>query len=128
MKKIAILLLTSIYLLPAIGFSIGMHICGNRVTALNFENFGRNGCPCGVEMKGDCCKNIHVAFQITDNQKAATELTISKYNFSKFISESSLPVQFISLLQPIIFEYSDYHAPPPTAKRPVYLNNRVFRI
>jgi hypothetical protein len=128
MKKAAILFLTFLYLLPATGFSMAMHVCGNMVTSVTIENLGSGKCTCGTEMKGGCCKNIHVTFKITDNQKIAAELTISKSEFAKQIFESSLPVQFVSYLQPNDFEFPNYHAPPPDGKRPVYLNNRVFRI
>ena len=128
MKKAAILFLTFLYLLPATGFSMAMHVCGSKVTSVTIENFSSGDCMCGTKMKGGCCKNVHVTFKITDNQKIAAELTISKSEFAKQIFESSLPVQFVSYLQPNDFEFPNYHAPPPDGKRPVYLNNRVFRI
>lgn len=128
MKRASVLFLTFLYLLPATGFSMGMHLCGNKVTSVHIEYIGSDVCACGKEMKGGCCKNILVAFKIEDNQKAAAEVCIAKNDFSKQIFVSTQFVQFVSYVQPNDFEFPDYHAPPPDGKRPVYLNNRVFRI
>lgn len=129
MKKAAILFLVFLYLLPATGFSMAMHVCGGKVTSVKIENFSSGDCTCGVKkMKGGCCKNVQVTFKITDIQKTAAELTFSKNESAKEVFESSFPVQFVSYLQPDDFEVPNYHAPPPDGKRPVYLNNRVFRI
>ena len=128
MKRVLILFLTFLYLLPATGFSLGMHLCGNKITSVIVENIGSEDCTCGMKMKHGCCKNIHIVFQINDNQKAAAELTISKNGFAKQIIESTVPVQLVSHVPVDHFDFPDYHAPPPDGKRPVYLNNRVFRI
>lgn len=107
---------------------MAMHVCGNKVTSVTIENLGSGDCTCGTEMKGGCCKNIHVTFKITDNQKIAAELTISKIEFAKQLFESSLPVQFISYLQPNDFEFPNYHAPPPDGKRAMRKEKGKFKL
>ena len=57
MKKIAIILLTAFYLLPAIGFSINIHWCADKISSVKINALSKNeGCACGSKMsRKGCC-------------------------------------------------------------------------
>jgi hypothetical protein len=128
MKRIVVIVLSAVYMLTAIGFSLEMHLCGNKITSVHIENIGSDKCSCGMKMPGGCCKNIHAVFKISDNQKAASELKISNTDFSKQIFGLLNVFEFIDYAQVNNLESPNNHAPPDIGKRPVYLSNCVFRI
>lgn len=122
------MLLTVLYLIPAIGVSVNAHWCGTKMMTLSIDSGDSDKCACGMEMPSGCCKNLHAVFQLTDNQKAASELTFSKDNFAKPILPAEFQSPSVLFAQEIYSQFSAYHAPPPDGKLPVYLSNCVFRI
>ncbi len=128
MKRITIVLLTTLYLLPAIGFSINVHWCGGKASSVAIEVLNNGKCACGKEMKKGCCKDIKTIVKLTDNQKNTTQLTSPQNNQVKLLSEVSIITQQTSLSQATVISFTNYHSPPSNCKNSVYLSNCVFRI
>ena len=128
MKREAIILVALLYLLPAIGFSINIHWCGNKIKAVNIATLNSSTCSCGKKMPMKCCKNIHQVIKLTDSQKATSQLIVSNKNLVKLFFGSSFQIQQIPNSQVNVFDFTNYHAPPFKSKLPVYLNCCVFRI
>ncbi len=128
MKKTAAILLTLLYLLPAIGFSIDAHWCGNKIQAIKVNAVTKKECSCGKKMPKGCCKNVHSHIQLTDNHNGSS--TVVSYNNDLVKLLADLPVHtaglFVSRLS--AFNFTDDHAPPGGNKLPVYLTNCTFRI
>jgi hypothetical protein len=127
MKKIAILILTFLYLLPAVGFSVNVHWCGNRAQTVELGFAQNKKCSCGEKMVKGCCKNTHTVIKLTANHHAASSI-ISPTN----IVYHAIPVPFF--YQGIFFEkVASFHvatdaSPPGKNKLPVYLTTCTFRI
>ena len=127
MPKLLSALLIFFYMLPAVGFSVDVHWCGKKVKLIAFDSPHEKKCPCSKKMPAGCCKDIHVSAKLTDNQKAASQLTAPN-NCSKQLNSVvsllvSKPVSHV-----IVFDFTRYHAPPFKNKLPVYLANHIFRI
>ena len=127
MRRIVIILFTVIYILPAIGFSINVHWCGNKVSSITIETTQKNKCACGKKMKQGCCKDTHTLIKLTDNQKVASTLTIPSSNPTE-INVFIIPKTGLFFSQPKISGCTSDHAPPYISKQPVYLSCNVFRI
>ena len=128
MKKIAIILLAFLYLLPAIGFSINVHFCGNKIQTVSVESVNKKLCSCGSKMPKGCCRNIHTVIKLTDNQNPSSSTDLTFNNFAKQLANNAFlhlgvfPDGFSAFIIP------NYHAPPDINKLPVYLANCTFRI
>jgi hypothetical protein len=128
MKKIIVILLTFLYLIPAIGFSIDVHWCGSKIQAVSIQTSHKKQCPCRMEMPKGCCKDLHQVIKLTDNQCLASTLSVPNNNFIiHFTNVSHLPLK-LSFTQVKIFDFSNYHAPPGASELPLYLSNRILRI
>jgi hypothetical protein len=128
LKKFALILFSIYYLLPAVGFSIDLHWCGNQVSAVTFSSGSEQTCGCAKKMAAGCCKSSHISIKLQDNHKTEIQLSAPKNNSVKDIQVATLPVSSLTSSQVLVFDISGYHSPPPKSKQPVYLANNVFRI
>ena len=116
-------------MVPAIGFSMDLHWCGNKVKLVSVDSAHKKKCPCNKKMPPGCCKDVHVSVKLIENQKAPSHLTIPNKSFVKQVSAvGSLSVSTSSSQQVEVFDFANYHAPPFKSKLPVYLAISVFRI
>jgi hypothetical protein len=130
MKKVALLLILFLYLVPAIGIMVSAHYCGSRMTwvSVNFED-QEHSCACGSKkMKTDCCKD-KVAFIKLDNKQLNTS-----YDFSiiAFITATLNPLQGFAHKSLCL---STKHIiqllclpPPDNLKHPLYVSHCTFLI
>lgn len=128
MKKIALILFTALYLIPAIGFSINVHWCGNNVSSVNLESFSKSGCSCGIEMPLGCCKDIKTVIKFSDTHSPASQTAITSNELVNQLADAILTVCYSNYKKETITNFSDYHAPPFKCKLPVYMSICVFRI
>src|SRR5690606_36904045 len=71
MKRIAVILLVLLYLVPAIGVTVSAHHCGGVITSVSLKmlDFGHK-CPCGkLPMKKDCCRDETTTFRLSEEQQ-----------------------------------------------------------
>lgn len=127
MAKIATVLFAFFYLLVATGFNLSAHWCGNKIRFVSLDSPHEKKCPCGKKMRPGCCKDIHAYFKITDTQKAASKVALPSYNFVKAITFAS-PQSERLFQQVLIFDITNYHAPPFKTKLPVYLTSGTLRV
>lgn len=116
--------------MPAIGITISVHHCGNKITSVAFTHFDNDhDCPCGSKkMKKNCCTDETVLVKLEDGQQKTQETIFS---FEKGVDFKSLQSYIIIpqiVSQPIYSKlYSPSH-PPNDIKVPPYIQHRVFRI
>jgi hypothetical protein len=130
MKKIALLLILFLYLVPAIGITVSAHYCGSRITwlSLNFEH-QEHKCACGSKkMKTDCCKD-EITFIKLDNKQINTS---TDFNTVAPITAILNPLQGFAnkglclSTQPIIQLLC--LPPPDNLKHPLYVRHCTFLI
>ena len=128
MRKLVSAFLIFLYILPAIGFSIGIHRCGNKVKVITIDSPHEKKCPCSKKMPSGCCKDVHLSLKLTDNHKTATQLAVPNNNFVKQLSVIASFETLNPISQVTLFDFTYYYAPPFKSKQPVYLANSIFRI
>ena len=128
LKRIAVILFSILYLIPAVGVSLDLHKCGKKIKVIAVNAPHGAKCPCGTDMPFDCCKDIHLSVQIKDEQKTSEAIIVSHTGYFNLIA---IPVE-LSIGAPSsqveVFDFTSYHAPPFKSKQPVYLTNSIFRI
>jgi hypothetical protein len=127
-KKVAVIFLTILYLIPSIGFSMDLHFCGDKISTVSMQNAPLQKCVCGKMSSSKCCKEIHVEVKLNTSQKASstlvttpkiTELKLFINNiFSSDLFSSSLPKNSFVYFDPLRFTSLQKH--------PVYLTNSLL--
>jgi hypothetical protein len=128
-KKYILSLVTFLYLMLSIGFSMDVHYCmGSRVGVDFFSGKDGKCGKCGMPEDEDgsgCCSNQHAFYKIVESHKH-----INSYCFSAPSFEALLPKAYqlftchnfqrqpdLTALEEVVF-----------GSPPLYLKNRVFRI
>ena len=126
MKKIAAILLLTVYVSTAFGTAINFHYCNGHLTNVSILNFsGPEGCNCNpTDMPKDCCKD-KLKYEKADNHNIIQALQISE--LTSFAFEP--PLEYIYDSNKVI-EASVTINPPDQRSHPapIFLLNRVFRI
>lgn len=130
MKRITIILLMFLYLIPAIGVTVSAHHCGGKITSVSLKilDFGHK-CPCGKKpMKKNCCKDETKTFKLKSEQQKAHQYSLKV--FKTFTVQPALVENFTFCYQEplVLSEFSTVDHPPNDLKHPLYIRYRVFRI
>ena len=129
LKRIAVILFSILYLIPAVGVSLDLHKCGKKIKVISVNASHKVKCPCGVDMPFDCCKDIHLSVKIVDAQQSSkSTITPQSINFKLLSLQTLIALSEPCFSQVESFDFSNYHAPPFKSKQPVYLTNSIFRI
>ena len=128
MKKIALILLISMYAFSTAGISVNEFYCCGKLKSvkINIARDANAKCDKGDEKTG-CCKTEHQFFKVKDNHLASTDIiTPDKY----FVDVDSR----LSFLEVTTFANHSaaitncIHAPPLYCNNPIYILNCVYRI
>ena len=129
MKKIGIIFLLFLYLIPTIGFSVTQHYCGGKLSSVSFFTANEK-CACGKKkMKSGCCNN-----KISNHKLNEVHKNASLFNASFAKPNKTEAPTFAITLHSIFpasnifcFNYNN-HSPPLLFAQSLYLRNRVFLI
>ncbi|MDO3641477.1 hypothetical protein [Mucilaginibacter sp. L3T2-6] len=128
MKRIALISLTVIYLLSALGISVSSFYCCGKLesTSISFSTAKKQDCKMAAGLPG-CCKTKTLSFKVKDQHVGSQALSLNANVFHAII-----PVYIIADFSGYRFkpEYVAFnsHAPPDHAKAPVYILNCIYRI
>ncbi|MBA3704789.1 MAG: hypothetical protein H0W84_02490 [Bacteroidetes bacterium] len=129
MKKITIILLMAIYLVPSVGFSVNAHYCGGKLASVSLDFLKTKKCKCGnKKMNPNCCKTKTFSLKINDSQKQTPQLT---FDFNKnFKIQPEFAIVSTNTFQTVVIlnTFLNNHHPPDQPKQEFYLLNQVFRI
>lgn len=130
MRRITVILLVLLYLVPSIGVTVSTHYCGGRVTSVSIKFLdNRHKCPCGSKkMKKGCCKDEASYFKLSDEQQKTQKLSCAFVKINDHqppvSNQLSLFYETPLLLQP--FNHTTH--PPDIFKPPLYIRHCVFLI
>jgi hypothetical protein len=132
MKKIALVIVASLYIIATTGASLNLHYCMGELADWGFGTNKSKTCGfCGME-KGDekdngCCKDEQKFIKNDNDQKFVESATYTL----KIPAVAQLPVytasaciQFVSVKE----QNPVSHAPPRYKCLPIYISNRFFLI
>ena len=128
LKKALVILISILYLIPVVGFSLDLHWCGKKVKVVSVNAAHETKCPCGTEMPFDCCKDVHLNVKVSDSQKCSKHISNPKQIHFNLLPNFVILAIGEPASQVEVFDFSSYHAPPFKSKAPVYITNSIFRI
>ncbi|HET6243110.1 MAG: hypothetical protein H0V01_07615 [Bacteroidetes bacterium] len=130
MKRIAIILLMFLYLIPAIGVTVAAHYCGGKIASVSINSFDtKHKCPCGSKkMAKDCCKNKTTTIKFDDEQQKTQQVLCNSMKVTDFQPAllNNLNFDYHSPLLSTEFDHSTHR--PDDLKHPLYIRQCVFRI
>ena len=128
MKKIALILLISIYAVSSFGIGIKQFYCCGQLksTTISFIQDAREKCGMGNEKEG-CCKTKFQSLKIKDTHIAADEISNPQKHFSEAAIVYSV-FQNIELAQQQVVVNNSSHAPPHHNGVPLYISSCIYRI
>lgn len=128
MKKIALILLISIYSLSTFGIGIRQFYCCGQLksTSISFVQEAKVKCGMGDE-KGGCCQTKFKSLKVKDTHIVADAIANPVKHFSEVIIFNP-SFESIALVQQQIVVNNPGHAPPLHHGTPLYILNCIFRI
>ncbi len=140
MKKILVAILAFIYITTAMGATVHLHYCMDKLVSWGFghEKSGKKSClycgmeksatdkHCGKESNG-CCKDEQKIIKLENDQK----ISEASFQLSQIPVEAITPVfsdYSFENVSSLTEEYPVTHAPPRTQNVALFVLNCVFRI
>jgi hypothetical protein len=122
MKRIALILLTSIYLLSCVGIGVNRFYCCGKLASVKLTYASADHTD-----KGKCCKNDMKTFKVKD-----THVNVASFALSD-LSPMILPSlsnwnSIIPVNEQITAIGYQSHAPPGSPATPIYTLNCAYRI
>ncbi|MBP7388750.1 MAG: hypothetical protein KA841_00020 [Chitinophagales bacterium] len=128
MKKLTIIFLLFIYMIPAIGISVTGHYCGGRLVEVTLNLPEDGTCVCGNKKKSDCCKTKTISIKLKEVHKTNPQLSVNtSSNLIKQIVYSVPSIFSFQIETPNAYNFASAH-PPNNTGQSIYLVNRVIRI
>ena len=111
MKKLLVILLLVVYAASAIGTTINMHYCMNKISDWSFSNKKKDKCTkCGMTNNG-CCKDEKKEIKISSDQQKAEYAQMLRLPIAEIIKHSfTRPSKNLFLINKPFFAY--FHTPP----------------
>ena len=128
MKKIALILVTVVYMLSTFGIAVSEFYCCGKLKSISisFNDEKQKDCKKAAD-NGGCCKTTHQYFKIKDTHIVSDAVSLSAKFFS--IIHTDFPSFEISNTAngKNIISYT-INAPPIHPGTPVYIFNCIYRI
>lgn len=126
-KKIVLSIITFLYILLSIGFSMDVHYCMGKRVGIDFFKVDDGKCgKCGMpEDETGCCSNQHSFYKIVDSHKHISPLFFSNLSFEVVVPRLYETVTFNPLVCRAIEPVKDI---PDIFSPPIFIRNCVFRI
>jgi hypothetical protein len=131
MKNIFAVILSFVFLITSMGFTVSSHICGGKkvktVWGIGAADVScgmeatQNNCIAGAQMNSNCCQDEYQKIQIEEdyNQQLVKEIFLSDFNLV-FVAtlNKSIPTTTV----PTLF-FKDYSPPPLVRNIPVLVKS-----
>ena len=127
MKRIAVILLSAVYLLSSVGITANSYYCCGKLQLTTFlESPKKQDCKMTSEMK-HCCKTKKQYFKVKDQHFGVSNFTLN----TKLFSAIQIPYLATQTGEDISLKYIFYfnnHAPPNRDATHSYIFNCTYRI
>lgn len=128
MKKLALILLTAVYMLSTVGVAVSQFYCCSELKSVNFSLSNAEYKTCTNDTKDDgCCKTTHQYLKVKDSHVSADVVSFPEKYFS--ILHTGFPVYgFIAPEKQQAAAANNINAPPLLSGTPIYIFNCTYRI
>lgn len=128
MKKLALILLTAVYMLSIVGIGVSQFYCCSKLKSVSFSFNSKEQSNCKNNTKDDgCCKTTHQYLKVNDSHFASNDVSLAEKYFSILHTEFLV----FELIGPQIQQAvasNNINAPPLLSKNPIYIFNCTYRI
>ena len=128
MKKFALIAFSIFYLTIISGVNLNMHYCGGKLINISFTQASNDVGCCGAKKntKG-CCHDHSTILKLKEKHVQSSDLKMSVNIISSILSASefNILINEVTSKSEIV---SNYNAPPPNYKIPLFIKNRVLII
>lgn len=130
MKRVSVILVMLLYLIPAVGVTVSVHICDGAIKSASFNPFDSDHrCSCGSKkMKKDCCKDETASIKLEEDQQKKQFVSYGLAKVVDLRTTFSNKPTFYCQTQLLSSEFDYGLHPPDDVKHPVYIRHRVFQI
>jgi len=129
MKKIFLITILFLYLIPSIGITVSAHFCRGELSGISFgaEKQKRCGCKVGAVRK-NCCEDVVLSMKIKDDQQKVAPVSFKLVQLAALPSKPDFahPLVILSVEKPTVIY--PVEIPPGRFKQPLYLQNESFLI
>lgn len=128
MKRITVVLLTTIYLLSAIGVSASSFYCCGALKSTSFSIGGLQ--PQGSKATAgadNCCKTTKQSFKVKDNHFGSGSFSLLTKFFPALHQPATIFVHNTKSFTTVNTAFNS-HAPPFSQHEPIYTLNCTYRI
>ncbi len=124
MKKIASIIISTLYLLVSTGIFINMHYCGGELESISLLSEQKVCCCDGNEIASNCCSNKQLFLQFDAEQKttASNTLSFEQYKFIKIEKPVIIGFEELEVELQNLFSYDL----PPPPKQAIWKINCTF--
>jgi hypothetical protein len=128
-KKLLTICFAVLYTLITSGFTVNMHYCMGELASVDLHDTHNDSCPkCGMESKGDCCKD-EAKFVKMDNSHQAAKAFVDLTNTITLAPVVMHPVWLQPVAQKeVLNPWAPLHGPPITPSIPLYMSHCIFLI
>lgn len=128
MKKLALILLTAVYMLSIVGVGVSQFYCCSKLKSVSLSLNSKDQSKCKKDTQDDgCCKETYQYLKVNDSHFASDDVSFAKKYFS--ILHTEFPV--FELIAPQIQQTvasNNINTPPLLSKNPIYIFNCTYRI
>jgi hypothetical protein len=128
MKKFALIAFSIFYLTIISGVNLNMHYCSGKLISISIAQTSNEiGC-CGVKKSSKgCCHDQSTFIKLKEKHVQSSDLKMSVNIISSVLitSEFNVLINEVTSKSEIA---TNYHAPPPNYKIPLFIKNRVLVI
>jgi len=127
MRKLTLIFLAVIYIIPVIGVSVNAHFCRGNLSSVSLFSSQDNSCTCiSTKPKKNCCDDKILSIKIKETPQVTSTLNFEAKIFQPFISifvwnDYQLPSYSKSV------SYNFYHPPGPITEQ-LFIRNRILII
>lgn len=125
MKKLALILITVVYMLSFVGMSVNQFYCCGKLSSESVSFLG--GKQKEANDASDCCKTTHQYLKIKDAHISSDYISNPEKHFSFVHTIFSLFESTIPANQQT-FVRNNINAPPLLSGSPIYIFNCTYRI
>jgi hypothetical protein len=129
MKKIFLITVLFLYLIPSIGITVSAHYCRGELSGISFGAEKQKQCGCKVgAVRKNCCQDVVLSMKIKDDQQKITPVSFKLVQPEALPSKPDFTYQLVirSVEQPTVIY--PVEIPPGRFKQPLYLQNESFLI
>jgi len=131
MKKLLLILVLFLYLIPAIGVTVSVHYCKGELARISFGSEQQQEQTCGCKISSvrkKCCENVVLSMKIKDDQQKVKPTLFDFSHPAELLTKPEFFLRFVAIVTEKSSVIHPIEIPPGRSKQPLYLQHSSFLI